>query len=221
MNLAEVTERMVRAANGGKAKNEGVSYPYVESLVPKYRQRAILIVYNGSREFAANKFIPNEWLQQFTLTIPIEQNTDTSKNFLEIECPSPASLNVSEDGCIFTGDDDKSVGFKRIKSVSYASDLNNRGDLNQGQIGYVLVGNKIRFYGNKQLRSVDFAWVLNDPLDMPNFDIDGEYPVNETVIEVMETIARAELSQIMGAPEDLVKDGVDTKDRRVNKANVV
>lgn len=220
MNLAEITERFVRAVNGGKAKNEGISYPYIESLVPKYRQRAILIAYNGSREFAGNRFIPNEWYQSFTLEIPLIQNTDTTKNYLEIDCPSPARLNSSEDGCIFTGDNDLTIGFTRIASISYASDLTKRGDLNQDQIGYVLVGNKIRFYGNKQLRSAGCNWVMNDPLDVADFDIDGDYPVSEDVIEIMESLARAELGQIMGMPEDLIKDGTDTKDRRINKANV-
>jgi hypothetical protein len=80
----------------------------------------------------------------------------------------------------------------------------------------------IRFYGNKQLETFTIQAILSNPLDDPDFDIDNDpYPVSEDVISVMERIAMGELLQEQNTPEDLTNDGVDTKDRRVNKANIV
>jgi hypothetical protein len=42
MLLDEITERIVRACQGGKAKDESqIDYAYIESKVPKWRQAAI------------------------------------------------------------------------------------------------------------------------------------------------------------------------------------
>lgn len=222
MILAELTERIVRAVSGGKAKNEGIDYAYIESMIPKWRQRAILIVYNGSREFAANRYISPEWLQNFTLTIPAAQRLDTNTNiYITVSCPPLLRLNTSQDGLIFFGDEEGMVNFRRIKSTSYAADLVRRGDLNQNVIGYVKTGSDIYVFGNKQLETVDLNVVLADPLDDPDFNIDtDDYPVSEDVIELMERLATTELMPELGASEDLIKDGSDTKDRRPNKLSI-
>lgn len=224
MKIAELAERIVRAVSGGKATNEGsIDYAYIESMLPKWRRRAISIVYNGDRETAGNKMVAPDWMQSVTLTIPASQRLSTNQNiYTECECPAPLRLNVEGDGFIFFGDAQDTVGFTRIQSMSYAADLVRRGDLNKDEIGYVLVGKKARFYGNKQLENVTIEGILDNPLDDPNFDIDNdEYPVDEDTIEVMERIAFRELAPIMGVPEDLINDGVDTKDRRINKTNAV
>ena len=123
---------------------------------------------------------------------------------------------------LFVGDDDDSVNFIRISSPSYASDLMSRGDLTEEVIGFIVLGSDIRFYGNKQLETFTIQAILSNPLDDPDFDIDNDpYPVSEDVISVMERIAMGELLQEQNTPEDLTNDGVDTKDRRVNKANIV
>lgn len=97
-----------------------------------------------------------------------------------------------------------------------------RGDLTEEVIGFIVLGTDIRFYGNKQLENFTIQAILSNPLDDPNFDIDNDqYPVSEDVISVMERIAMQELLQEQNIPEDLINDGVDTKDRRVNKANIV
>lgn len=223
MVLAEITERIIRSVFGGKAKNETqVDYAYIESKVPKWRQQAISVVYNGSREMAANEFIPPEWMQSFTVDVPASENGAGNTNaYITIDCPSPIRLNIKGDGFIFVGDAEASVGFIHVQSPSYASDLTKRGDLNKDTIGYVVVGDKMRLYGNKQLEQVSFDAVLSDPLDDPAFDIDNdEYPCSEDVIAVMERIAASELAIEMGQPEDLIKDGVDTKDRRANKISI-
>lgn len=222
MILAEVTERIIRSVFGGKAKNEGVDYAYIESMVPKWRQRAILIVYNGSREFAGNKYISPEWLQNFSITVPASQRLATNTNiYITVECPPLIRLNTTQDGLIFFGDAEGMVNFRRIKSTAYAADLSRRGDLNQNAIGYVKTAKDIYIFGNKQLETVDLNVVLADPLDAPDFNIDTDsYPVSEDVIEVMERVATAELMPELSVPEDLVKDGVDTKDRRPNNISI-
>jgi len=223
MVLAEITERIIRSVFGGKAKNETqVDYAYIESKVPKWRQQAISVVFNGSREQAANEFIPPQWLQSFTIAVPASENGAGNLNaYITIDCPAPIRLNIKGDGFNFVGDATASIGFIHVQSPSYASDLTKRGDLNKDTIGYVVVGDKMRLYGNKQLESVDFDAVLSEPLDDPDFNIDtDDYPVSEDVISVMERIAAAELAVEMGQPEDLVKDGVDTKDRRANKLSI-
>lgn len=222
MILAEITERIIRAVFGGKAKNEGVDYAYIESMIPKWRQRAILIVYNGSREFAGNKYISPEWLQTFKIDVPASELLPSNTNtYLTINCPSILRLNTMQDGLIFFGDGEDMINFRRIRSTAYASDLIIRGDLNQNVIGYVKNGDDIYIFGNKQLESVTLHTVLSNPLDAPNFNIDtDDFPVSEDVIEVMERIATAELMPELSIPEDLIKDGVDTKDRRPNNISI-
>jgi hypothetical protein len=222
--LSELTERIVRHVFGGKAKNESqVDYAYIESMVPKWRQQGISISYNGSRDVAGNKFIAPEWIQTTQLAIPqSERNTTNLNIFLTVDCPPMIRLNVEGDGALFVGNSATTTGFSRIKSVSYASDLVRRGDLNKEKIGYVLLKNQMRLYGDKQLRTVDLESVFADPLDCTDFNIDTDpYPVSEDVIALMERIAQAELTPEMNGPEDLINDGVDTKDRRVNKANAI
>jgi len=156
MVLAEVTERIIRSVFGGKAKNETqVDYAYIESKVPKWRQQAISVVFNGSREQAANEFIPPQWIQSFTVAVPAVQNGTTNTNsYITINCPVPIRLNIKGDGFIFVGDAEASIGFTHIQSPSYASDLTKRGDLNKDDIGYVTISDDMRLYGNKQLESV-------------------------------------------------------------------
>lgn len=222
MLLDEITERIVRACQGGKAKDETeIDFEYVESKVPKWRQSAISILYNGSREQAANSYIPPDWYQTVTISIPNNQSNN-SKSYITATVPSVIRINSNTDGFVFVGDDDDTVNFIRISSPSYASDLMSRGDLTEEVIGFIVLGTDIRFYGNKQLENFTIQAILSNPLDDPNFDIDNDqYPVSEDVISVMERIAMQELLQEQNIPEDLINDGVDTKDRRVNKANIV
>lgn len=222
MLLDEITERIVRACQGGKAKDETeIDFEYVESKVPKWRQSAISILYNGSREQAANSYISPDWYQTVTISIPNNQSNN-SKSYITATVPSVVRINSNTDGFVFVGDDDDTVNFIRISSPSYASDLMSRGDLTEEVIGFIVLGTDIRFYGNKQLENFTIQAILSNPLDDPNFDIDNDqYPVSEDVISVMERIAMQELLQEQNIPEDLINDGVDTKDRRVNKANIV
>lgn len=222
MLLDEITERIVRACQGGKAKDETeIDFEYVESKVPKWRQSAISILYNGSREQAANSYISPDWYQTVTISIPNNQSNN-SKSYITATVPSVVRINSNTDGFVFVGDDDDTVNFIRISSPSYASDLMSRGDLTEEVIGFIVLGTDIRFYGNKQLENFTIQAILSNPLDDPNFDIDNDqYPVSEDVISVMERIAMQELLQEQNITEDLINDGVDTKDRRVNKANIV
>ena len=222
MLLENITERIVRACQGGKAKDEAqIDYTYVESKCPKWRQSAMSILYNGSKEQAANGFISPDWYQTITISVPSGQSNN-NKSYIKATVPSVIRINSNTDGFVFVGDDDDTVNFTRISSPSYASDLMARGDLNEDVIGFIVIGSDIRFYGNKQLENFTIQAILSDPLDDPNFDIDNDpYPVSEDVISVMERIAMGELLQEQNTPEDLINDGVDTKDRRLNKANIV
>jgi hypothetical protein len=222
MLLDEITERIVRACQGGKAKDETeIDFEYVESKVPKWRQAAMSILYNGSREQAANSFISPDWYQTVTVSIPSGQSNN-NKSYITATVPSVIRINSNTDGFVFVGDDDDTVSFIRISSPSYASDLMSRGDLSEDVIGFIVIANDIRFYGNKQLETFTIQAILSNPLDDTNFDIDNDpYPVSEDVISVMERIAMQELLQEQNTPEDLINDGVDTKDRRINKANIV
>jgi hypothetical protein len=221
MILAEITERLVRKVFGGKASNEGVDYAYIESMVPKWRQRAILLAYNGSREYAANMYIAPEWVQIFTVDIPAAQRLPSNTNvFLAVTVPPLLRLKTQMDGLIFFGDEEGMVNFRRIKSTAYAADLQRRGDLSENAIGYVKVDNSIYIFGNKQLESATANAVLADPMDCPDFNIDeDDYPVSEDVIEIMERVAMQELFPEFNQPEDQIRDGVSTQDRRVNKIN--
>jgi hypothetical protein len=222
MLLDEITERIVRSCQGGKAKDETeIDFAYIESKVPKWRQAAMSILYNGSREQAANSYISPDWYQTITIEVPSGQSNN-NKSYITATVPSVIRINSNTDGFVFVGDDDDSVNFIRISSPSYASDLMSRGDLTEEVIGFIVLGSDIRFYGNKQLETFTIQAILSNPLDDPNFDIDNDpYPVSEDVISVMERIAMGELLQEQNTPEDLTNDGVDTKDRRVNKANIV
>lgn len=221
MLLEDITERIVRACQGGKAKDETeIDFAYVESKVPKWRQAAISILYNGSREQAANSFISPDWYQTVTISIPSGQSNN-SKSYITATVPSVIRINNNTDGLVFVGDNDDTVNFIRISSPSYASDLMSRGDLSEDVIGFIVLGSDIRFYGNKQLETFTIQAILSNPLDDTNFDIDNDpYPVSEDVISVMERIAMQELLQEQNIPEDLINDGVDTKDRRINKVNI-
>jgi hypothetical protein len=222
MLLEEITERIVRSCQGGKAKDETeIDFAYIESKVPKWRQAAMSILYNGSREQAENSYISPDWYQTITIEVPSGQSNN-NKSYITATVPSVIRINSNTDGFVFVGDDDDSVNFIRISSPSYASDLMSRGDLTEEVIGFIVLGSDIRFYGNKQLETFTIQAILSNPLDDPDFDIDNDpYPVSEDVISVMERIAMGELLQEQNTPEDLTNDGVDTKDRRVNKANIV
>lgn len=222
MLLEDITERIVRACQGGKAKDETeIDFEYVESKVSKWRQAAISILYNGSREQAANSYISPDWYQIISIAVPSGQSNN-NKSYITATVPSVIRINSNTDGFVFVGDDDDTVNFIRISSPSYASDLMSRGDLTEEVIGFIVLGSDIRFYGNKQLEKFTIQAILSNPLDDPNFDIDNDpYPVSEDVISVMERIAMQELLQEQNIPEDLINDGVDTKDRRINKANIV
>lgn len=81
MLLDEITERIVRACQGGKAKDETeIDFEYVESKVPKWRQSAISILYNGSREQAANSYISPDWYQTVTISIPNNQSNNSNSS---------------------------------------------------------------------------------------------------------------------------------------------
>ncbi len=222
MLLDEITERIVRSCQGGKAKDETeIDFEYIESKIPKWRQAAMSILYNGSREQAANSYISPDWYQTITIPIPSNQSNN-NKSYITATVPKVIRINNNTDGFVFVGDDDDTVNFIRISSPSYASDLMSRGDLSEDVIGFIVLGSDIRFYGNKQLENFTIQAILSNPLDDPNFDIDNDqYPVSEDVVSVIERIAMQELLQEQNIPEDLINDGVDTKDRRVNKANTI
>jgi hypothetical protein len=221
MIVTYIVDELIRAVNAaintsnGKWDNE-----YVYNLLPQLRAEAIIISYNGSRNYAANRTISPSWLQQVDITIePTEQ--DTKREYIVVQVPKVIRINDKTDGFVYVGNDDLAIDFKRAYTKSEISYLKQRGFLRGKEIIYIGVGNVFEIYGNKSLKSFQIQGVFTDPTMINSYNpLQDDYPIDEATLAIMKDLFVSKARAEMAMPQEIVADAADTNSVRQVKSNI-
>lgn len=216
-----IVDQLIRAVNAainttnGKWDNE-----YVYNLLPQLRAEAIVISYNGSRSYAANRTISPSWLQQANITIPLNtQNADAE--YLVVDVPKIIRINDKVDGFVYVGSADLALDFKRSYTKSEISYLKQRGFLKGKEIIYIGVGKTLEIYGNKSLKSFQIQGVFSDPTEISGFNpLEDDYPIDEHTLGIMKDLFVSKERAAMAMPQEVVADAADTNSIRQVKSNI-
>jgi len=207
MKLTEITDQIIRAIDGTvRTDDSKMSERAIEALVPKWKQMAHLIIYNGSKNSKANKFIGAENYMRDTLTYDASVQV-AGAEFVRFQGEAAVQLNDYHNGCRFIGDSKTGQNFILLRSPSDYGVYKDAGLISLNEVYYCNTGPYWDTYGNLQLKSIDRDFIPADPLGVASFNPDTmEYPVSKDVLDLILKLAVSELAPEAAKPADLLNN---------------
>lgn len=209
MNIREVAEQIISAVNAGSPSISQKWNPrQVEDMLPTLRNRAIEIVYNGSRDRGMSKRIDSAWIQKFDVTVdPTIQDANAEYLIVNVPLALPISQNIN--GSVYVGSKDKTNKFFHAQTRDEIQTLKDRGFINTGKyIVYTEADGQMEIYGNKALKDFYVERVLADPTESPNFNAEtSDYPISKNLLDIMINVFKQEFNVAIQQPKDTVLDG--------------
>lgn len=207
MKLEDITDQIIRAVEGGTRTDDSKFAPKaIEALLPKWKQMAHLIVYNGSKTSKSNRFIGPENYMQTTLTFDATIQV-TGAEYLLFAGEPPIQIDNYSNGCRFVGDKLTGQNFTQLLNPSDYGVYKDAGLISINEVYYWIGGGYYTTYGNLQLRSIDLDFIPADPMNVSTFNpVTMEYPISKDVFDVVMKLAVAELMPEALKPADLLNN---------------
>ncbi len=219
MNIEQVADELIRSASGGNnTADNKFDAPYVKSIVPVVRAKAITLRYYGGQLAASREIIKGTgkihplWLQSFTVNI-VSSVQDLTSDHLVFSVPAQVTIGTGNDGSVYLGEKKNANNFYQLQNAEEMSTYKKRGWINGQRIAYYSEGDTVEIYGNMSLKSIYVRRILNDPAKAPNFVMSNDYPISDDLLPVMIDVFRVMMNNL---PKDLINDGVPILDRRQN-----
>ncbi len=209
MTLSEVTEIMIRAANGGNyTSDQKWDILYIESLVHKVREDAIIIAYNGSRTRAANKTISADWVQKQHYTNFTKVNPTLEASYLTTTALPVVRINSKQTGVVYQGTQGASVQFYEAETKGQINTWVRQGFFDTGKrVAVLRTGTDLEVYGNILLTDLYEEAVYQRPDLVTGFNYDTSlYPVNEGLISIMKELFIQQVRPELMIAKDTVAD---------------
>lgn len=221
--LREVAEHIISSVNSfNDTVGSRINPRQVESMIPNLRQQSIISKYNGSRTLGASKRIEGDWIQKFDLIVdPTIQ--DSALEYLIVECPKFIAVNENVSGMVYLGRKDKTQSFKVAQTRDEINTLKARGFINNGKNIVVLYSEtSLEIYGDPALKSLYVEGILQFPSEKPGFNEESEaYPVSSSILDIMISLFKQNMSVAINQPSDTVADQADTNSIRSEKINAI
>lgn len=204
MKLTDITDQIIRAVDAGVRTDDSKFAPLaIEALLPKWKQMAHLIIYNGSKTSKANKFLGPENYLSTTLTF--DQTIQIpGAGYLLFAGEPPIQLDSYCNGCRFVGDKLTGQNFTQFMNPSDYGIYKESGLLSINEVYFWIGGGYYTTYGNLQLKSIDIDFIPADPMNVATFNpVTMEYPISKDVFDVVLKLATMELTPEALRPADI------------------
>jgi len=210
----EIIDRLMRIGGGGITTDESRwDWDYLYTQLNVQSRNLLISWFNGSRQQAANRSIPNQYLQSYICEYePALQDDDCVVKF---RVPQTIIINGTTDGIVYVGTTTRSCNFHRIRKRTALSDFkNNRVTANMIEKGlktFVLFDNTnidndmmiAEVYGAPMLKELLVEMVQKNPSDNPLFNrAYHDYPMSDNHISMMEDMITRGLLSMKSQPID-------------------
>lgn len=214
MTLYEITETLIRAANGGNFSSDMKwDFAYIESMVHQTRAQAIILKYNGSRTLAANKTVLADWVQSNTYTNFTKVTPKNEPVYLTVSALPTVTINSVQLGSTYLGSDGGTTQFYEAKSRGEIATWYKQNIFNNGKIiGIFRRGDLIEIHGNSLLKSFTEDAVYERPDLVGNWNYDtSKYPISEDLVPIMRSLFIEQVKPELMILKDTVADRAANK----------
>lgn len=207
MKIEEIIDQIIRSVDGLITTDDSrISERAVMAKIPTWKQKGLLMIFNGTRTSKANKNINSQNYFQarysYNPTIQI-----AGANFRLFEIEPPVQLDERNNGCIFVGDELTGKQFTQLKYPSTISVANDGGYISQDEVYYNITGTQLKDWGNTQLADIFMDYIPVDVMNISTFNpVTMEYPVSQDVLDLIFALAFAELAPQSAKQPDLLNN---------------
>jgi len=191
----------------------------LEAEMPKWRQEALFLIWNGSRPtglfptgLASNHFLHPDNYQAETVTLdPTIQVAGA--DFLLWDCEPAIALSETANGNQFLGDRLTGQTFYPLKSPGSYWTMKQCELISIDKIYYNHT-ELMKTWGNLELKSFDRDFLATDPMNVTGFDPEiNNYPMGPDVWAIIYKMALAQLKPESLTPADTQNDAAPSIER--------
>lgn len=208
-----------------------ISPRMLEAEFPKWKQDALLIIYNGSGgirgvlpPIRANKFINSENYVKTQVTYNLNIQQDGAEYVL-FEIEPAIQIGGSMNGFVFVGDDLTGKAFTQLTNPNSYSINKDAGLIGVNDVCFNVTGGLMKVYGNTQVKQVSLDYIPTDVMNVNVYDTatksyrlfnpeTDEYPISKDVWNIMKSLAIAEFTPANYRPADYTNDATNTIEKR-------
>lgn len=210
-----------------------ISPRVLEAEFPKWKQQALLIIYNGSGGIKgiippskANKFI--NALNYVQTKVDFDLNLqDNGAEYVLFQIEPAVQITSDMNGFTFVGDKLTGKPFSQLTSPNSYGIIKDAGLIGPNDVAFFASGNILKTYGNTQLKEVYLDYI---PLDVTKVKVldnttktyrlfneeTDEYPISPDVWDIMKSLAIAEFTPANYRPADYTNDATSTIEKQSN-----
>ena len=203
----DILDRFQRIVGGGITTDESRwDFDYLFTLLNTYSRQFLIEWFNGSKIQAANRSIPNQYVQEYFAEYD-ESFQDKGTDYVKFKVPISISINGNTDGIRFSGTYTKTdkFDFSNVCAISRVKDAHELSMLMQirftanriknGLKTVVLYDNAetdggmgiAKVYGNTMLKNLYIRVVAKNPADIPTWNRDfHDYPMADNHLDQIE-----------------------------------
>lgn len=210
-----------------------ISPRMLEAEFPKWKQQALLIIYNGSGGIKgvipptkSNKFINAKNYVQTKLEFNLNIQEDGAEYVL-FDIEPAVQMTSGMNGLSFVGDKLTGKPFSQLTSPNSYGINKDAGLIGVNDVAVYVSGSLLKAYGNTQIKEIYLDYI---PLDVTNVKVynsvtktyslfnpeTDEYPISEDVWDIMKALAIAEFTPANYRPADYTNDATSTIEKQSN-----
>lgn len=205
----------------------------LEASFPKWKQAALLIIYNGSGgikgvlpPIKANRFINSANYVKSKLTYN-PKIQDEGAEYVVFEIKDAVQIEGAMNGFTFVGDKLTGKPFVQLKSPNSYFVNKEAGLIDINSVCFNVSGGLMKIFGNTQVREVFLDYIPTDVTEVDVYDtatktyrlfdpeFDG-YPISEDVWDIMKALAIAELNPSNYRPADYTNNSTPIIEKQAN-----
>ena len=210
-----------------------ISPRMLEAEFPKWKQQALLIIYNGSGgikgvlpPIKGNKFInsQNYVKTQYSYDINIQ---DDGAEYVQFIVEPAVQIDASMNGFVFVGDKLTGKPFIQLKSPNSYAINKEAGLIGVNDVCFNVTGNLLKIYGNTQVREMFMDYIPTDVMNVNILDFTtrtyrlfnpetDEYPISKDVWDIIKALAIAEFAPANYRPADYTNDATQPIEKQTN-----
>lgn len=209
-----------------------ISPRLLEAEFPKWKQQALLIIYNGSGgirgvlpPIKANRFINSDnyvkTLYEYDINIQ-----DNGAEYVQFLVEPAVQIDGQMNGYVFVGDKLTGKAYTQLKNPNSYSINKEAGLIGVNDVCFNVTGNLLKIYGNTQVREVYMDYIPTDVTNVKILDTStmtyrlfnpetDTYPISKDVWDIMKSLAIAEFTPANYRPADYTNDA----SQPIEKAN--
>lgn len=220
MKLSDRVDLIIKSLSGLVSTDDSkISNRAIEGEFPKWKQKATLIAWNGTRPIpelpsgiAGNKFLNADNYLKTDLAYDASIQ-DTDAPYVKFTVEPGINLDSITNGFLFCGDKLTGQTFIPLRTPNdYWVNLQ-AGNISSDEVYFCVTGKEMQVWPNS-VRSIHLNYLPVDPMNIATFNPETDnYPVGEDVWAILKSIAVYELTPPSLRPADLTKDSAPTTER--------